>query len=265
RTETKNVNSLRSIERALRYEIRRQAAILVEGGRVKQETRHWHEDVGLTSPGRSKEQAEDYRYFPEPDLVPVAPSREWVERLRRDLPEAVPQRVARLRQEWGFSEAEMRDVTGGGALDLVALTVAAGAAPAAARKWWTTELARWANQAGVELEAAPMTPAQVAEVQALIDQGVINDKLARRVFEAVLAGQGEPAQVVRSLGLAVVSDGAALGQAVQRAIAAQPQVAERIRQGKVQAVGALIGQVMKDLEGQADAATVRQLILDELA
>ncbi|MDR1214066.1 MAG: Asp-tRNA(Asn)/Glu-tRNA(Gln) amidotransferase subunit GatB [Propionibacteriaceae bacterium] len=264
RTETKNVNSLRSIERALRYEIRRQAAVLVDGGRVKQETRHWHEDVGLTSPGRSKEQAEDYRYFPEPDLAPIAPSPEWVERLRRDLPEAPDQRVARLRLEWGFSEAEMRDVTGGGALDRVAQTVAAGATPTAARKWWTTELARWANQAGVELDDVPMTPDQVAEVQALIDRGVINDKLARRVFEAVLAGQGAPDEVVRSLGLAVVSDGAALSQAVQRAIAAQPEAAQSIRQGKVQAVGALIGQVMKDLRGQADAATVRQLILDEL-
>ncbi|MDR1386794.1 MAG: Asp-tRNA(Asn)/Glu-tRNA(Gln) amidotransferase subunit GatB [Propionibacteriaceae bacterium] len=264
RTETKNVNSLRSIERALRYEIRRQAGLLVAGGRVKQETRHWHEDSGTTSPGRSKEQAEDYRYFPEPDLAPVAPDPEWVERLRLELPEAPPQRAAWLRAEWGFTEAEMRDVTGGGALDLVVRTVAAGAAPAAARKWWTTELARWANSAGVELEAVPMTAEQVAEVQALIDQGVINDRLARRVFEAVLAGQGDPAAVVRDLGLAVLSDGSALRQAVQRAIADQPEVAQRIRQGKVQAVGALIGQVMRDLRGRGDAAAIRQLILDEL-
>ena len=136
RTETKNVNSLRSVERAVRFEIERQAAVLDAGGRVVQETRHFQEDSGTTTPGRSKEEAQDYRYFPEPDLVPVAPSREWVEELRATLPELPSARRARLQAEWGLSDREMAAVRNAGALDLVAETVAAGAPAAEATKWW---------------------------------------------------------------------------------------------------------------------------------
>ena len=264
RTETKNVNSLRSVERALTYEIQRQGEVLSTGGRVHQETRHWHEDGGHTSPGRSKEQAEDYRYFPEPDLVPIAPSREWVEQLRATLPEPPAARRRRLVSDWGFTELELRDVVGTGSLDLIAETVAAGAAPAAARKWWSGELARRANAAGVELDEVGITAAQVAELQGLIDAGTINDKLARQVIDGVLAGEGAPAAVVQSRGLAVVSDDGALTEAVDAAIAANPEVAQRIRDGKVQAAGALIGQVMKAMKGQADAGRVRELILQQL-
>ena len=264
RTETKNVNSLRSVERALTYEMQRQGAVLASGDRVLQETRHWHEDAGTTSPGRSKEQAEDYRYFPEPDLVPIAPSREWVEELRATLPEPPEQRRRRLVTEWGFTELELRDVLGTGSLDLIAETVAAGAAPAAARKWWSGELARRANAAGVELDDVGITPGQVVELQGLIDAGTINDKLARQVIDGVLAGEGSPAAVVEARGLAVVSDDGALAEAVDAAIAANPDVADRIRDGKVQAAGALIGQVMKAMKGQADAARVRELILERL-
>jgi len=265
RTETKNVNSLRSVERALTYEIQRQGEVLATGGRVHQETRHWHEDGGHTSPGRSKEQAEDYRYFPEPDLVPIAPSREWVEQLRATLPEPPAARRRRLVSDWGFTELELRDVVGTGSLDLIAETVAAGAAPAAARKWWSGELARRANAAGVELDEVGITAAQVAELQGLIDAGTINDKLARQVIDGVLAGEGEPAEVVESRGLVVVSDEGALGAAVDEVIAANPDVADKIRDGKVQAAGALIGQVMKAMRGQADAAKVRELILARLS
>lgn len=264
RTETKNVNSLRSVERALTYEMQRQGAVLASGDRVLQETRHWHEDAGTTSPGRSKEQAEDYRYFPEPDLVPIAPSREWVEELRATLPEPPEQRRRRLVTEWGFTELELRDVLGTGSLDLIAETVAAGAAPAAARKWWSGELARRANAACVELDDVGITPGQVVELQGLIDAGTINDKLARQVIDGVLAGEGSPAAVVEARGLAVVSDDGALAEAVDAAIAANPDVADRIRDGKVQAAGALIGQVMKAMKGQADAARVRELILERL-
>ena len=265
RTETKNVNSLRSVERALTYEITRQAALLESGERVHQETRHFHEDKGTTSPGRSKEQAEDYRYFPEPDLVPVAPSREWVEELRSTLPESPVLRRKRLTAEWGFSELEMRDVVSAGAVDVIEATVAAGAAPQSARKWWMAELSRRANDAGVELDAVGMTPVQVAELQGLVDGGTINDKLARQVIDGVLAGEGDPAQVVEARGLAVVSDDGALSEAVDAAIAANPEVADKIRAGKVQAAGALIGAVMKQMKGQADAGRVRELILEKLS
>jgi aspartyl-tRNA(Asn)/glutamyl-tRNA(Gln) amidotransferase subunit B len=264
RTETKNVNSLRSIERALTYEITRQAALLDAGDRVIQETRHFHELDGTTSSGRSKEQAEDYRYFPEPDLVPVAPSREWVEQLRTTLPEPPVQRRKRLAAEWGFSELEMRDAVSAGAIELIEASVAAGSPAQAARKWWMGELSRKANDTGVELESVGMTPAQVAELQGLVDDKTINDKLARQVIEHVLAGEGGPAEVVKARGLAVVSDDGALSDAVETAIAANPDVADKIRDGKVAAAGALIGAVMKQMRGQADAGRVRELILEKL-
>lgn len=264
RTETKNVNSLRSIENALHYEIRRQAAVLSAGGAVTQETRHWHEE-GYTTSGRSKEEAEDYRYFPEPDLVPVAPDRAWVAQLRDTLPEAPALQRKRLQQAWGFGEQEFADIVNAGALDLIEATVAAGATPVAARKWWLTELARRANETGVELAELPITAEQVAAVQALVEAGTVNDKLARQVIDGVLAGEGEPAEVVVGRNLAVVSDDSALTEAVDRAIAANPDVAAKIRDGKVAAAGALIGAVMKDLRGQADAGRVRELIVDRLS
>jgi aspartyl-tRNA(Asn)/glutamyl-tRNA(Gln) amidotransferase subunit B len=264
RTETKNVNSLRSVERAARYEIGRQAAILEGGGSILQETRHWHEDTGVTTSGREKSDADDYRYFPEPDLVPVAPSREWVEELRASLPEPPRTRRARLQDEWGFSDLEMRDTVGAGALELVRETIGAGASPQAARKWWLSELARRANEQDVELTALPITPEDVARIQGLVDEAAINDKLARQVFDGVLAGEGTPDEVVAARGLAIVSDDGALSEAVVRAIEANPDVAAKIRDGKVAAAGALIGAVMKEMRGQADAARVRELILEQL-
>jgi aspartyl-tRNA(Asn)/glutamyl-tRNA(Gln) amidotransferase subunit B len=265
RTETKNVNSLRSVERAARYEISRQAAILAAGESVLQETRHWHEDTGVTTSGREKSDAEDYRYFPEPDLVPVAPSRAWVDELRATLPEPPRERRARLQSLWGFTDLEMRDVLAAGAVPVIEATVAAGTTPQAARKWWLSDLARRANEDGVDLADLPITPEQVARVQALVDEGALNDKLARQVIDGVVAGEGEPDAVVAARGLAIVSDEGALAEAVDRAIAANPDVAEKIRDGKVAAAGALIGSVMRDMRGQADAGRVRELILEKLA
>ncbi|HEU4513553.1 MAG TPA: Asp-tRNA(Asn)/Glu-tRNA(Gln) amidotransferase subunit GatB [Nocardioidaceae bacterium] len=265
RTETKNVNSLRSVERAVRYEIGRQAARLTDGEKIVQETRHWHEDTGVTTAGREKSDAEDYRYFPEPDLVPVAPDAEWVEKLRAELPEPPRERRARLQKEWGFSDLEMRDTVGAGALTLVEETIAAGASPATARKWWLSDMARRANEQGLDLADLGVTPADVARVQALVDEGKINDKLARQVFDGVIAGEGAPDEVVEKRGLAVVSDEGALSEAVDRAIEANPDVAAKIRDGKVAAAGALIGAVMKDMRGQADAGRVRELILEKLS
>src|ERR671910_654074 len=202
RTETKNVNSLRSVERAVRYEVQRHAAVLASGRSILQETRHWHEDTGVTTSGREKSDAEDYRYFPEPDLVPVAPSREWVEELRGTLPEPPREKRSRLQKEWGFSDLEMRDTIGAGAMGLVEETIAARAAPQAARKWWLSELARRAKEQGTDISALPITPAQVARIQALVDDRTVNDKLARQVFEGVLAGEGTPDEVVAKRGLA---------------------------------------------------------------
>jgi aspartyl-tRNA(Asn)/glutamyl-tRNA(Gln) amidotransferase subunit B len=264
RTETKNVNSLRSVERAVRSEIERQAAVLDAGGRVIQETRHFHEESGLTTSGRSKEEAQDYRYFPEPDLVPVAPAAEWVEQLRATLPELPSARRARLQAEWGLSDLDMTALGNAGALDLVADTVTAGAAPADARKWWLGELSRHANESGTELAALAVTPAQVARIAAIVASGALNDTLARQVLEGVLAGQGSPDEIVAARGLAVVSDDATLLAAIDAAIAAHQDVAAKIRNGKAAAAGALVGAVMKATRGQADAARVRELILERL-
>ncbi|MGA4668528.1 Asp-tRNA(Asn)/Glu-tRNA(Gln) amidotransferase subunit GatB [Propionibacteriaceae bacterium Y1923] len=265
RTETKNVNSLKSVEGAVRHEMTRQAAILAAGGTIKQETRHWQEASAQTAPGRSKETAEDYRYFPEPDLVPIAPSPEWVEELRASLPEPPAERMKRLVAEWNFSDLELRDVIGADAVDVIDATVSAGASPQAARKWWVGDLVRRANEAGVELAEVGITPVQVAALQGLVDAGTINDKLARQVIDGVIAGEGEPDEVVAARGLAVVSDDGALSEAVDAAIAANPDVAEKIRGGKVAAAGALIGAVMKQMKGQADAGRVRELILQKLS
>jgi aspartyl-tRNA(Asn)/glutamyl-tRNA(Gln) amidotransferase subunit B len=265
RTETKNVNSLRSVERAVAFEIERQAAVLDAGGRIVQETRHFHEDSGTTTSGRSKEEAQDYRYFPEPDLVPVAPPAEWVEQIRATLPEAPAVRRARLRAEWNLSESDMTALSNAGALDLVAETVTKGASPADARKWWLGELARRANEAGTELAALAITPPQVARVAALVAEGALNDKLARQVIDAVLDGEGSPDEVVKARNLAVVSDDGALTTAVDEAIAANPAVVAKIREGKVAAAGVLVGAVMKATRGQADAARLRELILERLS
>ncbi len=184
--------------------------MLDAGGRVILETRHFHEDTGTTTSGRSKEEAQDYRYFPEPDLVPVAPPAEWVEQIRAALPEAPAARRARLTADWNVSALDMDAIVNAGALDLVEATVAAGASAADARKWWVGELSRRAHDTGTELTALAITPAQVARVSALVVAGTLNDRLARDVIEGVLAGEGDPDEVVEARGLAVVSDDSAL-------------------------------------------------------
>lgn len=262
RTETKNVNSLRSIERAVRYEIQRQAQILADGGSITQETRHWHEDKGATSAGRPKSDADDYRYFPEPDLVPVKPSEELIEKLRAALPENPAEKRKRLAAEWGFAEMEFRDVVNAGLLDYIEEAVAAGAKPQAARKWYTGEIARIANSEDKDVSEINITPAQVAELANLVEQGRINDRIARTVLAEVLAGKGSPEEIVKSQGLEVVSDDGALIAAIDEALAKQPDVLEKIREGKVQAAGAVIGAVMQAMKGQADAARVRELVLE---
>lgn len=261
RTETKNVNSFRSVERAVRYEIQRQAAILAAGGTITQETRHWHEDRGVTSAGRPKSDADDYRYFPEPDLLPIEPSPELIEQLRAALPESPAVRRRRLQEAWGFTDLEFRDVKNAGLLVEVEETVAAGAAPAQARKWWTGEIARIANTRSTE-PGELVSPLHVSELIALVESGDLTDRLARQVLEGVIEGEGRPSEVVEKRGLKVVSDDGALFAAIDEALAAQPDVLEKIRDGKVQAAGAVIGAVMKAMKGQADAARVRELVLE---
>ena len=262
RTETKNVNSFRGIENAVRYEICRQAAILAAGGAVVQETRHYHEGDGTTSAGRVKSDAEDYRYFPEPDLVPVAPDPAWVEELRAGMPELPAAKRRRVKVEWELSDEELRDLVNADAVDLVEATVAAGASPSGARKWWMGDIARYAKEADVELREAPVTPSDIAELDGLVRDGKLTDKLARQVLEGVFAGEGTPSEVVSARGLEVVSDDGALVAAVDEALSANPDVAEKIRGGKVQAAGAIVGAVMKATGGKANAARVREIVME---
>ncbi|MDQ2880652.1 MAG: Asp-tRNA(Asn)/Glu-tRNA(Gln) amidotransferase subunit GatB [Actinomycetota bacterium] len=265
RTETKNVNSLRSVERAVRYEMCRQAAVLVSGGEIVQETRHFDETSASTSAGRRKETSEDYRYFPEPDLVPITPSDDWIQRLRATLPELPWQRRARAKTEWGLSDLELRDLVNAGALDLIAATVDAGAPAAEARSWWVAYLSQQANSRGVELADLPITPKQLARVIALVDESALTNNLARQVVDGVLAQEGDPDEVVAARGLAVVSDDSALTAAVEQALAAAPDIADKIRSGKVAAAGAIVGAVMKATGGQANAQRVRELVLARCA
>lgn len=264
RSETKNVNSLRSVERAVRGEMIRHAELLNKGERVIQETRHFHEDTGLTTPGRSKEQAEDYRYFPEPDLVPVAPSSELIEKIRATLPEKPSVRRKKLQEAWQVPDKEMAAMINADVLDLVEATVKLGADPTRARGWWLGEIARIANERGIGAAEMPITPTDVAEIVSLITSGGLTDKLARQVIEGVINGEGRPAEIIEKRGIKVVSDDSALMAAIEKAIAAQPDVAEKVRNGHVPAAGALIGAVMKETKGQADAAKVRELLLKHL-
>jgi aspartyl-tRNA(Asn)/glutamyl-tRNA(Gln) amidotransferase subunit B len=242
----------------------RQAERLRAGDRIIQETRHFNEESGDTTSGRSKEQAEDYRYFPEPDLIPVAPSEQWISELRKTLPEIPSMRRARLQKSWGISDFDMASLVNAGALDLIERTVDSGVSEQAARKWWMGEFSRIANERGCELEELQIQPLDIQEVEALIENGELTDKLARSVFEGVIAGEGSVTKVISSRGLKVVSDDSSLMAAIEQALLDQPDIAEKIKSGKIQAAGAIVGAVMKATQGQADAAKVRSLLFKQL-
>ena len=263
RSETKNVNSLRSVERAVNGEFIRQANRLTSGERIIQETRHFLEESGQTRPGRSKEQAEDYRYFPEPDLVPVIPDDKWIEELRKTLPEKPADRRKRLQQAWSVPDKEMSAIVNAELLDTVEETVLLGADPTKARSWWLGEISRIANDRSV-FPTELISVKDVYQIITLISQGELTDKLARQVVEGVIAGEGSPADVITKRGLKVVSDDSQLMKAIEDAIAAAPETADRVRGGNIPAAGALIGSVMKATGGQADAAKVRELLLKHL-
>jgi aspartyl-tRNA(Asn)/glutamyl-tRNA(Gln) amidotransferase subunit B len=263
RSETKNVNSLRSVERAVIGEVIRQANRLEDGERIIQETRHFLEESGQTRPGRSKEKAEDYRYFPEPDLVPVVPDTKWIEELKKTLPEKPADRRKRLQSTWSVPDKEMAAMVNAELLDTVEETVLLGADPTKARSWWLGEISRIANDRSVAATEL-ISVKDVAQVIELITKGELTDKLARQVVEGVIAGEGSPADVITKRGLKVVSDDSQLMKAILDAVAAQADTAQRVREGNIPAAGALIGAVMKATGGQADAAKVRELLLKHL-
>ena len=264
RSETKNVNSLRSVERAVRYEVERQGARLDAGERVVQETRHFHEDTGTTSPGRSKEEAQDYRYFPEPDLVPLAPPADQVERIRASLPAPPSERRAAFARQHGFTAVDIEQMTNAAVLDLVAESIAAGASATKAKGWWLGYLVGRANDTGADVAALAVGPAEVARISALEDDGTLTNKLARQVIDAVLAGEGDIDSVIDAHGWKVAGEDE-LVAAVDAAIASQPDVAEKVRSGNAGALGPLVGAVMKATGGSADARRARELLSERLA
>lgn len=261
RSETKNVNSFRGIEKTIIYEIRRQAAILDDGGEILQETRHWDEASQATAGGRVKTDADDYRYFPDPDLVMVHVTKGHIDELASQMPEMPRERRNRLQGEWGFSDLEMRDVVNADALDLIEATIAAGATAGGARKWWLGEISRAANERETLLEDMPITPADVARVERLVAEGRLNDKLAKQTVAGVLAGEGTPDEVVRKHGYEVVSDDGALEAEVDKALAADPDIAAKLKAGNMKPMGAIIGAVMKATRGQADAKAVSAIVM----
>ena len=265
RTETKNINSLKSVEQAVRFEMQRQAACLVNDVEIIQETRHYQETDGTTSRGRVKETMADYRYFNDPDLPPVIAPAEWVEEIRATLPEMPWIRRARIQEEWKLKDEEMRDLVNAGALDLIIETVEAGATSGEARSWWVSYLAGKANEAGVELTALEITPAQVARVIALVGEGKLTTKLARQAVDGVLAGEGDVDKVIADRGLEVVRDDSAIEAAVDEALAANPGVVEKYKAGNTKVTGAIVGAVMKATRGKADPAQVNQLIAKKLS
>lgn len=264
RSETKNVNSFRGIEKTIIYEIRRQAARLEDGKEILQETRHWDESTQTTAGGRVKTDADDYRYFPDPDLVMVHVTPEHKAKLAAQMPEMPRERRNRLQAEWELTDLQMRDIINADALDLIEQTVAAGASAAGARKWWLGELSREANAKEISLEELPITPADVASVEALIASGKLNDKLAKQTVSGVLAGEGTPEQVVEKHGYKVVSDDGAIEKAVDDALAANPDVAEKLKSGNMKPMGVIIGAVMKATRGQADAKAVTAVVMKRI-
>jgi aspartyl-tRNA(Asn)/glutamyl-tRNA(Gln) amidotransferase subunit B len=260
RVEVKNMNSLRSLGRAIDHEIERQTRVLTAGDPVVQETRHWDEDAGVTSPLRSKESVDDYRYFPDPDLLPVEPDADWIDRLRAELPELPAVTRARL-TGLGLPAPQVAVLVDTGLVRVLDAALAAGAAPAVAANLLTNDLVGWAAANGTDPADAPLTGAALAELVGLVADGTLSTKLARQVLEAVLGGeQGGPRAIAEARGLVQISDTAELEAVVARVVAADPAAAQRVRDGNAKAIGALVGAVMRETRGRANPRLVNELL-----
>jgi aspartyl-tRNA(Asn)/glutamyl-tRNA(Gln) amidotransferase subunit B len=260
KVEVKNMNSLRSLQRALAFEQERQREILAGGGTVAMETRHWDEEAGRTEPGRSKEESSDYRYFPEPDLVPLAVDDAWIERLRAGLPELPAARRARFRA-LGLSDQMVRAIAEGdaAAASLLVTAVAAGAPAESAATWITGEVTAHLRRLEADLASVPLTGAHLAELIAMVGDE-ISATAAKEVLAGVLEGEGTPRQVAEQRDLMQVSDAGELGEAVAAAFAANPGELERLRSGDAKLIGFFVGQVMRATGGKADPRLVGELI-----
>ncbi|MGO0122538.1 Asp-tRNA(Asn)/Glu-tRNA(Gln) amidotransferase subunit GatB [Desulfothermobacter acidiphilus] len=265
KTEIKNVNSFRSLMRALSYEIERHSEFLERGERIVQETRAWDEEKGITFPMRSKEEAHDYRYFPEPDLPPLVIADEWVESLRQTLPELPDARRQRLITEYGLPEPTASVLTATPEVaDYFETALQHYPEPRAVANWVTGELARCLNAAGLAITASPVTPQALAELLKLIDNGTISGKIAKDVFEEMFTSGRDPESIVKEKGLTQISDTEIIRQVVREVIQSHPKVVEDYRRGKEKALSFLVGQVMKATRGRANPAVVNQYLQEEL-
>ncbi|MGL5513209.1 MAG: Asp-tRNA(Asn)/Glu-tRNA(Gln) amidotransferase subunit GatB, partial [Sporomusa sp.] len=266
KAELKNLNSFRSVQRGLEYEVERQTQVLEEGGRIIQETRSWDENKGVTLSMRNKEQAHDYRYFPEPDLVPIVVDPAQVDSIRASLPELPDARKVRLIADYGLSAYDAETITASRAMaDYFDAAVTAGADAKAAANWLMGDVAKHLNATNISVESCLVTPAQLAELIALIAKGTISGKIAKTVFEGMWSSGKAAETIVKEQGLVQISDEGAIVAIVDGVIAANPQSVADFKAGKEKAIGFLVGQVMKQSKGRANPELVNKLLKERLA
>ena len=265
KAEIKNINSFKGVEKAIEYEALRQAEILEDGGKIIQETRTWDEKEGVTKSMRTKEEANDYRYFPEPDLAPFTVSEEYIEDIRKTLPELPDERRERYIANFGLSSTDAQYMTNDkDTSDYFEKVVAAGADPKASVNWIMGEFASQLSNAGIEIAKAPVTPENLAKLLALIAKGTISGKIAKKVFAEMWKDGADPEEIVKAQGLVQISDTGALKELVVKVIANNPKAVEDFKAGKNKAVGALVGQIMKETKGKANPKVINELLNDEL-
>ncbi len=265
RCEMKNVNSFRAAVRAMEYEQKRQAEILDEGGIVEQETRRWDDVRGISTPMRSKEDAQDYRYFPEPDLVPIVVSDEWVEDIKKTIPELPEQRKARYVNEYSLPEYDAFILTSSKKMaDFFDAAVAEGATPKAVSNWLMGDISKILNEKEMEAGDIPFTPVQLAKMIALIEKGTISNSAAKKVLDAMFNEPDDPEKLVEKLGLAQVSDEGAILGMVNDVLAQNPQSIADYKAGKDKAIGFLVGQVMRVSKGKANPQIINKLLKEAL-
>ena len=265
RAEVKNINSFRFVEKAVEYEIKRQVKVIEEGGKIVQETRLWDSDRGITESMRSKEEAHDYRYFPEPDLVPIIAERKWIDEIRAGLPELPDARKGRFVSEYGIPEYDAALLTSEKTVaDWFEDAVKAGGQAKAVSNWMMGDLMRLLNEENTSLEECPMKPAQLAEMLKLVEKGTISGKIAKTVFEEMYRTGKDAGEIVKEKGLVQISDESEIEKAVDEVIAGHPQEAGRYRAGEEKLLGFFVGQVMKSTKGKANPQMLNELLKKKL-
>ncbi|MCX7950177.1 MAG: Asp-tRNA(Asn)/Glu-tRNA(Gln) amidotransferase subunit GatB, partial [Treponemataceae bacterium] len=266
RTEMKNLNSFRSIVRAVEAEAQRQINEIESGGKIIQETRRWDDNKGISYAMRSKEEAHDYRYFPEPDLVPIVVGEEWVEEIRAALPELPGARRKRYVNEFGLPEYDASILTNSKCLaDFFEEAVSKSSNAKAVSNWIMGDVLRILKDRNMEPDAIPFPGEYLAKLIGLIDKGTISGTIAKKVFEKMFDTKKDPEVIVKEEGLEVVSDEGALVEVVRKILEANPQSVEDYRSGKEKAFGFLVGQAMKETRGKANPQLINKILKDELS